>query len=77
MRSDPQENQRRNYILRRSIMDYGMGGLIMCAGLFLIFSHQLMNIDFDLDPLLKYGFASLCIVYGGFRMYRGYKKNYF
>ncbi len=76
MRSDPQDTQRRNYILRRSIMDYGMGGLIMCAGLFFIFSHQL-GYDFVLDPLLKYGFASLCIVYGGFRMYRGYKKNYF
>ncbi len=76
MRTDPQERQRRNYILRRAIMDYGMGALIVLVGLFFIFSDRLGQ-HYDLDPLLQYGFSGLCILYGGFRIYRGYKKNYF
>ena len=77
MRIDPQERQRRNYILRRSIMDYGMGALIAGSGLFFLFAPKLGFANFDLDPILRYGFAGLCILYGGFRIYRGYKKNYF
>jgi hypothetical protein len=28
------------------------------------------------DPAMK-AFGGVCIIYGLFRMYRGYKKNYF
>ncbi len=28
------------------------------------------------DPVMK-GFGAVCMLYGGFRIYRGYKKNYF
>jgi len=76
MSMDPQDSQRKNYILRRSIMDYGMGALIAGSGLFFAFSKKL-GYAFDIDPVLRDGFAVLCFIYGGFRMYRGYKKNYF
>jgi len=77
MSIDTQDRQRKNYILRRSVMDYGMGGLIAGSGLFFVFAPQLGFVNFDIDPLLRYGFAGLCLLYGAFRMYRGYKKNYF
>jgi len=77
MSFDPQDRHRKNYILRRSIMDYGMGGLIVGSGLFFVFAPMMGYVNFDFDPLLRYGFACLCFIYGAFRMYRGYKKNYF
>jgi len=76
MNIDPTERKARNYILRRSLLDYGMGAIIMGFGLFFAFSDK-FNIAFNITPAFKYAFVVLCIIYGGFRMYRGYKKNYF
>lgn len=74
--ADPVDRKRQNYLLMRSVMDYGMGGIIAGFGLFLVFSEQL-GIHFNIDPVFRYLFVGLCLLYGGFRIYRGYKKNYF
>ena len=67
----------KGYLLMRSIMDYGMGLLWLSMGNFLLFI-KFFNVNiaarFD-DPVMK-GFGFICIVYGAFRIYRGYKKNY-
>lgn len=60
----------------RSVMDYGMGGLIFGFGLFFAFADKL-KMEFNIEPFFRYFFAGLCIIYGAFRIYRGYKKNYF
>jgi hypothetical protein len=67
----------KGYIRMRSIMDYGMGVLWMGMGIFLMF---IKNFSLDLasrfdSPAIKI-FAGVCIIYGLFRIYRGYKKNY-
>jgi hypothetical protein len=62
----------------KSIMDYGMGLLWMAMGIFLVFIEK-FNTGFEArfdDPVMKV-FGGVCIVYGIFRIYRGYKKNYF
>ena len=68
----------KGYLLMRSIMDYGMGLLWCSMGTFLLFV-KYFNSDlqyrFD-DPSMKI-FGGICLFYGGFRIYRGYKKNYF
>ena len=64
-------------IRMRSIMDYGMGIMWMSMGVFLMFI-KYFNTDFTArydDPTMKV-FGGVCIVYGLFRIYRGYKKNY-
>lgn len=68
----------KGYALMKSIMDYGMGVLWLGMGIVLIFSDNFgLKIDARFnDPALK-AFAVVCIVYGLFRFYRGYKKNYF
>lgn len=61
----------------RSIMDFGMGTLWISMGVFLIFIKHFsedMAARYD-DPTMKW-FGGICIVYGFFRWYRGYKKNY-
>lgn|GEM_PF-185231 len=72
----PEDNKTRNYVMMRRIMDYGMGVLIMGFGVFFIFAEK-FGINFNIGSFFKYFFACLCIVYGAFRIYRGYQSNYF
>ncbi len=65
----------------KSYMDYGMGVLIVLLGLFFLFRGQLGNIPMNErlgkpDSLEKI-FGGFCLLYGAWRIYRGYKKNYF
>ena len=58
-------------------MDWGMGILWIGMGAFLIFIEKFntgLEARFD-DPVMK-AFGGVCILYGGFRVYRGYRKNY-
>ena len=67
----------KGYIRMRSIMDYGMGLLWTAMGVFIIFVKK-----FSQDLADKYDssafkiFGAVCIIYGLFRIYRGYKKKY-
>ncbi|HVU83581.1 MAG TPA: hypothetical protein VHC50_01985 [Puia sp.] len=78
MTEDDQEQDARTkgYVLRRSIMDYGMGVVILCLGIFFLIAPK-VGVVFGIDDLFRYIFGGLCILYGLFRVYRGYKKNYF
>jgi hypothetical protein len=68
----------KGYLRMRSIMDYGMGLLWMAMGVFMIFIRK-----FNAGLAETYGdntfkaFGSVCIIYGLFRIYRGFKKKYF
>ena len=73
---DPDKYNEKRYRLRRSIMDYGMGGIILCFGVFFLLAAKL-GVAFQIDDTFRYLFAGLCLLYGGFRIYRGYKQNYF
>lgn len=71
-----EEKKMRAYATRRAIMDIGMGLIYLGVGVFFAFSAQLgMEIVFP-SPF-SYIFGGICIVYGGFRIYRGFRKNYF
>lgn len=64
----------------RSLLDYGMGLIILLAGLFFFFRAKFGNIAlnerFPPDNIDKI-FGSFCILYGAWRIYRGYQKKYF
>jgi hypothetical protein len=76
MNNEKKDTFKRGYVLRRSILDYGMGVLITGFGLFLILANKL-NYNLTLDEQLRYALGGLFIVYGAFRFYRGYQKKYF
>ncbi len=67
----------KGYARMRSVMDYGMGTIIAGIGAFILLSNKIAPAlrQFD-DPWIKV-FGGAAIVYGAFRIYRGYKKNYF
>ncbi|MEI2750787.1 MAG: hypothetical protein V9E88_18775 [Ferruginibacter sp.] len=67
----------RGYIRMRSLMDYGMGVLWTAMGIFLLFIEK-FNTGLEAtygDNTMK-AFGAVCVLYGLFRVYRGYKKNY-
>ncbi len=76
MNTNQQDNRKKQYTLMRSILDYGMGVIILLCGAFFLFSEKL-GYRFELEPFFRYFFAFLCIIYGGWRIYRGYQKNYY
>jgi cation transport ATPase len=76
MAQESPDSRKKQYSQMRSILDYGMGGIILLFGFFFLFSEKL-GFNFDLEPIFKYFFAFLCIIYGGWRIYRGYQKNYY
>jgi hypothetical protein len=75
---DQMSERHRGLSQMRTISNYGMGILIVVAGCFFMFPTSYTE-DFlnRYDPVLIKIFAAVCWVYGGFRIYRGYKKNYF
>lgn len=67
----------KGYLRMRSIMDFGMGTLWSCMGVFLVFIKNFntgLELRYDASTLRVFG--AVCFVYGVFRIYRGYKKNY-
>ncbi len=75
---DPMAERHKGYLRMRSIMDYGMGILWIAMGLFFVLNDYLFRVDLSdrFDPAALKVFGALCVLYGGFRVYRGYKKNY-
>lgn len=74
----PQSERQRGLSQMRTITNYGMGAFIVLAGCFFMFpttyTAEFLN---KYDPVLIKIFAVICWVYGGFRIFRGYQKNYF
>lgn len=70
-------DREKGYVRMRSIMDFGMGILWTAMGVFIIFIDK-----FSTDLAARYDstafkvFGAVCMVYGSFRIYRGYKKKY-
>jgi hypothetical protein len=71
-------SREKGLVRMRSITNYGMGAFIVVAGFFFMFptsmTRSFLN-QYDASSLQM--FAVICWVYGGFRIYRGYAKNYF
>lgn len=71
-----EERRRKTYTLRRAILDYGMGVIIFCIGMVILLA-PVLNITLSIDNFARYLFSGLFLLYGGFRIYRGSRKNYF
>lgn len=75
--NDNEQKRIKAYANRRSMMDLGMGLIYSAMGIFFAGKKWFgVNLDFPTEPF-NYIFGGLCLLYGGFRIYRGIKKNYF
>jgi hypothetical protein len=67
----------KGYVRMRSIMDFGMGLMWTAMGVFLIFIQKFSTgLELRYDATTLKAFGAVCLLYGLFRIYRGYKKNY-
>ena len=77
--ADEYEQQRRKQVIgMRSVADYGMGFVFFLIGVyFLTYAKLGLNIFPRKPSPVDYLIGILFVAYGAWRMYRGYKKNYF
>jgi hypothetical protein len=71
-----EDKKRRAYVNRRALMDLGMGLIYAGMGSFFIFSSR-FGLETVFPAPFNYIFGGLCLLYGGFRIYRGIRKNYY
>jgi hypothetical protein len=71
------EKQQKSYNLMRMTYDLTMAILILGMAGVLIFAEQ-FNIQqiMEADLGFRYLFGGICLLYGGFRLYRGIKRDY-
>ena len=75
---DPKrERSEKTYRIFRSIYDFTMAFLILgCA--IVMFGAKYFHLDqvINLDNEWRIIFGTMCLLYGGFRLYRGFQKEY-
>jgi hypothetical protein len=74
-----EKKRRKQVSMMKSLLDYGMGFIILVLGLFFLFRNKLkipFNESFPPNDIDKI-FGVICILYGAWRIYRGYQKKYF
>jgi threonine/homoserine/homoserine lactone efflux protein len=74
-----QDKQRQQNSKVRSVMDYVMGAVFFLIGLYFVIYPQL-GVKTILNrerSNMDYIIGALFMLYGGWRIYRGYKKNYY
>lgn len=74
----PLNEREKSMVRMRSVTNYVMGIFLIGAGCFFLFPISSTRIYINqYDPVMIKIFAVICLLYGSFRIYRGYKKNYF
>jgi len=76
MANDYEEKSRKTSAFLRSVYDYVMGILWFSLGIVFLF-HKKFRINLDVDRGLTTIFGVAAVLYGAFRIYRGYRKKYF
>ena len=64
-----EKGKKKRFALMRSLMDYGLGVSTIVLGIYLFLRYR--------EDMTLRIFSVACVLYGAWRIYRGYKKNYF
>ncbi|SJZ76174.1 hypothetical protein [Sediminibacterium ginsengisoli] len=77
MANDFREKQQKSYTLMRRVYDFAMALLILGMAVVMLFAEQLRIEQLSgIDNMFRYLFGGICVLYGGFRLYRGFKSDY-
>ena len=81
MISDYKERRQKSFSQLRMVYNISMGLFILATAAVMLFGNRfgieaLTNFINPIDPLLRYLFGGVCVIYGAFRLYRGIKKEY-
>lgn len=75
-----EKKRRKQVSLMRAVLDYGMGLIFILIAMFFFFRGRInTSINDYLRPpdVLDKILGGIFLIYGSWRIYRGYKKNYF
>ncbi|MBV9988231.1 MAG: hypothetical protein JO301_11150 [Chitinophagaceae bacterium] len=72
-----EQRKQKSYRVMRMTYDLVMSALILAMAVVLLFAERL-NLEFfaSIDAVFRYLFGGICLLYGGFRLYRGIKRDY-
>ena len=77
MNNELEKRRRKSYMQMRMVYDFTMGAIIFAMSVILFFGDKFgLDLIAGLDPVMRYSFAGLCLLYGSFRIYRGIKHDY-
>jgi len=77
MEQDFREKQKKSYRMMRMIYDLSMAVFILGMAFILLLAEQLKIEQLMLvDPMYRYLMGSASVLYGGYRLYRGIKRDY-
>jgi cell division protein FtsW (lipid II flippase) len=77
MEREFEQKKQKSYALMRMTYDLTMAVLFLAMAVVMLFAEQLNLEQFiSVDPLFRYMFGGICLLYGGFRLYRGIKRQY-
>jgi hypothetical protein len=77
MELDFREKQRKSYRVMRMIYDLSMAVFILGMAFILLLAEQLKIEQLTMiDPMYRYLMGSISVLYGGYRLYRGIKRDY-
>ena len=76
MEEEFEDKKQRDYVNRRSLMDLGMGIIYTGMGVLMVFAGK-VGLDAVFSEPFNYIFGGICLLYGGFRIYRGIRRNYY
>ncbi|GAC1440383.1 MAG: hypothetical protein NVSMB63_06710 [Sediminibacterium sp.] len=78
MENDSRDKQRKSYAFMRTAYDITMSVLFLGMAVVTLFAEKLR-----IEPLagtdntaFRYLFGGICLLYGGFRLYRAFKRDY-
>ncbi|OIR12170.1 hypothetical protein GALL_64210 [mine drainage metagenome] len=77
MENDFRDKQRKSYSVMRMTYDLTMAVFLLGMAVVMFFGDRFKIIQImDVDKTFRYFFGSICLLYGGFRLYRGIKSDY-
>lgn len=71
--------ERRGYVMMRVVKDLAMSTIILLMAFLMLLGDKFAltaKVVYGIDPLMKYLFGGLCLMYGSFRLYRAIKHDY-
>lgn len=75
MANDLEDKRKKTNVFLHSVYDYSMGVLWLGLGGFFLL-HDKFGIELNIDKVLTTIFGTAAVLYGAFRLYRGFRKNY-
>ncbi len=77
MQESFRDKQQKSYTLMRMTYNLTMAVLILGMAVVMFFAERLkIQQIMEVDNTFRYLFGGICLLYGGFRLYRGINRDY-